>query len=608
MPKPSFSHDSQDHPCLSPWIPDDATCPSLHTSPTINVKSLHDLQPSDSSPYYRFAPDSPQTGSLLQLPIASPSYYPDSFMEMSPPELTAYNSLPHILTGQDHTFPHHQPPSPPDDTPELVQRELPRIGFCEPPSPPLESPSDVDDLPPILDSTHSPSGYLRNLEHEPGGTMQLDTRRCCQSHYDNAGTASERAGLFPGGPQLSPEQDILTPDSPSWTTTAFLDSDFSEDEPMPWSVDRSRGQATKARGNSLDSSQQDAYEFMAPVHRPLRSFTTPTPSSQQPRGQLGELWDSSCVDIGCDTSHSPRANLASFDFSFDDHSPDFPSSLLSQSPREETFALFDESYGDNAFENPVGLFPAGFEPSSPHSPHMQLLPDSEGPMDCQPTTISPSLLGLPDSEIGLGLDVDGIDRSPSPSDYELQLLDGSTDVPLHGLSEEEFQGLRAMYEQLSRSEAAARERENVLDRRVKDISALLKPPRASPDSMVMLARRQELRAATDMRIEARKVRKEEKRRLRELGALLDVKLNCAVFRSKGIIQSVPQLVADMVFKRHDRCRPLANRKAASYCRTHVPSPLRSSFTEDSIVSADDVSLMDSMSADGSDEDERMTVM
>ena len=83
---------------------------------------------------------------------------------------------------------------------------------------------------------------------------------------------------------------------------------------------------------------------------------------------------------------------------------------------------------------------------------MQLLPTEEDGMatdPCPTDTIAPALLGLPESEPvpGLGLDVDpGLDRSPSPSDYELHLLDGQIDIPLRDLPEDEYAELRSYYD------------------------------------------------------------------------------------------------------------------------------------------------------------------
>ncbi|KAI0344936.1 hypothetical protein BDW22DRAFT_1325978 [Trametopsis cervina] len=228
-------------------------------------------------------------------------------------------------------------------------------------------------------------------------------------------------------------------------------------------------------------------------------------------------------------------------------------------------------------------------PSSPHSPLMQLAPDPSDGTFIVPSdgTISPALLGPPSPDDGLGLFVEpsGVDppfiRSPSPSDFELQVLEGQVDISATGLPEDEYQLLRTLYESVQQAEASAREQENALDRRVKDISALLDPSKMVSDPAVMYSRRQELRTASEMRTEARRARKREKHRLREVGAILDLKLDLdrSVFQRRGSMRNVPQLVANMVLKRRDASRSLANRKAAGAARTS-PSPLRSSASRE----------------------------
>ena len=379
-------------------------------------------------------------------------------------------------------------------------------------------------------------------------------------------------------------------------------------------------ESTKQRGNSLDSSQTESYDFLAASSlRPRRrSFTTP-PDFASSSPQLDDLWDApNRMDVDEEEdalTRSPRSPSLSLHLAgFDDADmelidEDAPSHLLSASPQgPPPLALFDE---------PSYTGGCDFVPSSPHSPHMQLLPSDEDDalmmmgLSSEPTaatatvaagtaTIAPALLGLPEAADvgvgGLGLDVDaGLDRSPSPSDYEVQLLEGYGDVAASELPEDEFRQLRIQYEELRHAEAALKERESVLERRVKDISGLLKPERASEDAAVMRARRQEYRAATELRAETRRARKEEKHRLRELGALLDLKLDTRVFHGKGSMRSVAHLVADMVFKRHDKSRSLANRKTAAAPRTSscfLSSPLRSSFSLEDLVLDDD--LDDSM--------------
>ncbi|KIP07359.1 hypothetical protein PHLGIDRAFT_512563 [Phlebiopsis gigantea 11061_1 CR5-6] len=150
------------------------------------------------------------------------------------------------------------------------------------------------------------------------------------------------------------------------------------------------------------------------------------------------------------------------------------------------------------FDDPLYTDGCDFVPSSPH---IQLLPSDEGdallimglvsePAAMRTATITPALLRLSLVVGGLGLDVDvGLDRSPSPSDYEVQLLKGYDNAAASELPEDEF-----------------------------------RQPRASEDAAVIRAWWQEYHAATELWEETRRAWKEEKHRLRELGAPLDLKL------------------------------------------------------------------------------------
>lgn len=636
MSQPLLSHDLPERTFLDNWsCHEDTYCPypdhillkplspiffedeSQHSPP----QRPHPLSRSDS-----YLPSPPRTGTPFKSP-SLPDICSSSCMDPSDPDAPSYRqSLSRLLTGSHDACCHTQPPSPPLDTPELVQRALPATRQAEPLSPPLTSPVDMLDLPLTtfgsLDRDPSDRGSLllprRQDEHADFGVASSSRQ---QSYWGDDKHSS--ATLLHNGhiSSHSPVQELLTPDSLTWNDGAMLDPLFDDSE-MDWSSADSDEHSfvrdlrtplgeVKPRNHSLDSSQQGSYDFLAAMHhsslRPSRSYTLPPsmPSAQPSSPQLDGLWDEpQSVDrMDIDDQHllrsprSPSLNLNLFD---DPESSlldatgscQFPdSSLLSQSPRPPPLPLFDDPSLDSTSS---GILSGDFVPSSPRSPHMQLLPTGEDDMvtDPSPTdTISPALLGLPEPESveGLGLDVDaGLDRSPSPSDYEIHLLDGQLDIPLRDLPEDEYQELRSYYDFLIQSEAAAKEREAMLDRRVKDVSALLKPPKAVDDPLVMRARRQEYRSATDLRVEARRVRKEEKHRLRELGTLLDLKLETRVFNTRASLRSVAHLVADMVFKRRDRTRSLANRKVASAPRTLHPSPLRCSFSAEDLRSSVDL--------------------
>lgn len=576
-------------------------------------------RPHQSSRSDSYLPSPPRTGTPFK-PSSLPEVCPASCMDPSDHDAAPFHqTLSRLLTGSHDACRHPQPPSPPLDTPELVQRTLPDARQPLLLSPPSTSPVDMLDLPQLatfdsFQNDPSPRGFLRRSEDYPEFSGASSSREpgCWADDNHRSATLLHSGHIT----SQSPVQDLLTPDTPAWSSVGMLDPLFDDVE-MDWSDDDSTSHTfihdlrpppgdSKPRNNSLDSAREDTYDFMAAMHhsslRSRRSFTMPPslPSSQASTSQLDALWDvpheTHPMDI--DDEHllkspqSPSINLNAFD---DPHSALLdatgschypPSTLLSHSPRPPSLTLFAEPPFDSATG---AFFTDEFVPSSPRSPHMQLLPTEDDMVtDPIPTeTISPALLGLlePEPASGLGLDVDpGLDRSPSPSDYELHLLDGQLEIPLRDLPEDEYHQLRAYYDTLTQSEAEAKEREAVLDRRVKDVCALLKPPKAVDDAAVMRARRQEYRTATDLRAEARRLRKEEKHRLRELGALLDLKLETRVFNTRTSLRSVAHLVADMVFKRRDRTRSLANRKAASVPWTLQPSPLRCSFSAEDLSS------------------------
>ncbi|KAI0823804.1 hypothetical protein BC628DRAFT_1381907 [Trametes gibbosa] len=257
-------------------------------------------------------------------------------------------------------------------------------------------------------------------------------------------------------------------------------------------------------------------------------------------------------------------------------------------------------------------------PESPHSPNL-LLPELEDE-EMQPSTelhvppvetISPSLLGgapAPEQEgLGLFLQTLSVDppfaRSPSPDDDDLQFPDVQLDPASTNLEVDEFLQLRALRKHALQQERAARLAESELNDRVTAAAAALLPPveRAPSgsqpselDFMERRARKRELHTAMDMRAEARRVRKQQKRRSKEIGALLDLKMQAPVSPMQGIpplmgggkawTRSLAHLVANMVLRRHDRSRPLENRTPFD------PAMRRKSYLHHSL-SADDLLVM-----------------
>ncbi|KAI8974187.1 hypothetical protein BD414DRAFT_498433 [Trametes punicea] len=236
-------------------------------------------------------------------------------------------------------------------------------------------------------------------------------------------------------------------------------------------------------------------------------------------------------------------------------------------------------------------------PGSPHSPHRALPELEDEEMHPMPTeqlapleTISPSLLGgaPPPEREGLGLFLQPVSidpplaRSPSPDEDDLQFLDVQLDPASTNLEVDEFLQLRALRKAALQQERAARLAEAELNERVTAAaSALLPPAHGDPDAMQMeldpaekRARKRELHAVMDMRAEARRMRKLQKQRSKEIGALLDLKMQTPISPIEGFppiamgggkswTRSIAHLVAHMILKRRDRNRPLENRPPPS---------------------------------------------
>ncbi|KIK91667.1 hypothetical protein PAXRUDRAFT_830634 [Paxillus rubicundulus Ve08.2h10] len=151
-------------------------------------------------------------------------------------------------------------------------------------------------------------------------------------------------------------------------------------------------------------------------------------------------------------------------------------------------------------------------------------------------------------------------RSPSPEDFELCLSpEDITDPELAGL-----------FDLRKRSVAA--------ERAARRVEALV-------DEIDLFTR-----------VEAQKTRKRTRERNKEVGALLRLKLGDGVGmcpqekspevnqqntqRRRGVIGSIPQLVAQMVFRRNETSRPLTKRKTAMAPRAYSRSSLSRSVVSD----------------------------
>ncbi|KAF8126613.1 hypothetical protein EV363DRAFT_363226 [Boletus edulis] len=223
-------------------------------------------------------------------------------------------------------------------------------------------------------------------------------------------------------------------------------------------------------------------------------------------------------------------------------------------------------------------------PFSPSRRSCSSLPDSDIEMG---DSTSDPVLALPGQQLlslpGADTDDDLIPRIPvSPSrpipftpSQPLLFIDDPRDVPLPRSPSPEDFDLCLSPEDITDPELA-----RLFDLRKRSIAA----ERA--------ARRVE--ALTDdvdlfTRAEARKIRKRERERSKEVGALLRLKLGDGVAtcpqerspesdpqnhaRRRGVIGDMSQLVAQMVFRRSETARPLAKRKMANTAREYASSPL-----------------------------------
>jgi hypothetical protein len=145
-------------------------------------------------------------------------------------------------------------------------------------------------------------------------------------------------------------------------------------------------------------------------------------------------------------------------------------------------------------------------------------------------------------------------RSPSPEDFNIDLDPSCETYP-------EFEQLRELSKKSNSMERAARQMEDLLLEQ----------------------------GAIQARNEARRMRKSEKEKGKEIIALLRLKLGKDFVgilergRSSNTAASAPQLVARMFLRRRETSRPLANRRVPTLTPiVHTPSPLSQVVSGDAI--------------------------
>ncbi|CCM00143.1 uncharacterized protein FIBRA_02170 [Fibroporia radiculosa] len=237
------------------------------------------------------------------------------------------------------------------------------------------------------------------------------------------------------------------------------------------------------------------------------------------------------------------------------------------------------------------------EPDSPSSPNIDLplLPGEYNQPPADEHTAALSVPGPSGDHEGLGLFLQPVSvdpplaRSPSPDDDDLQFLDVQLDPTSSKLEVDEFLQLRAVRRRALSAERAARLAETEFGELVSNAAhALLPPATASQPSEALdpetkRIRKRELHLAMDMRAEARHARKFEKQRSKEIGALMDLKMERGIAPGPGAMRSMGQLVANMVLRRRDTFRPLANRNTGALVQPHTRSPLVHCFYSEDLL-------------------------
>jgi len=438
--------------------------------------------------------------------------------------------------------------------------------------------------------------------------------------------------LFVVSPQDSQSDSTPSWSSMDWSTGDERDSDFSPVSPRPRSLSLDLPDLDHLPSDDhfgFDPAGSQSSELFvpgysqAPPHSPWFGQDVLSPEDTSYR----DIHQMDMMNVDGEPPPSPRpAGMLLLppcgpdsDNSFTDtmipsEENTWSPPLVSPSPLRRSFLDIQGTFIDQLCLTPIPRSPHAFSsslpdlsvdesiepPSAPSSPHLALPPlgdDFSQPPSSEfiDGTVAPALLAPPPNDhegLGLFLQPISIDpplaRSPSPDDDDLQFLDVQLDPTSSNLELGEFLQLRAVRRRALTAEREARNAETELGERVSSAANALLPPshadagasdhfdtEMTEDSDAeKRARKRELHIAMDMRAEARRVRKREKQRSKEVGALLDLKMERGVAPGKGAMRSIAQLVANMVLRRRDNFRSLANRKTTcSEPRPYVRSSL-----------------------------------
>ena len=500
---------------------------------------------------------------------------------------------------------------------------------------------------------HSPlSMHIELDDHAPHNPALLETEYRHSSAFEVSPLRSSRSQSTP----------TMSWSSHDWSSGSDRDDDFSPpSSPRPKSLSLDLP--------DLDSfSSQDSGLRVAdfPRRRPALFGLDGLDSRQQVPwftqvdidGEDDGLRETDFMNIDGDPPEpsSPRPPLALLLPSGDDSDDSFSDTVISPEEGPWSTSLSPTAYSDlrNTSNDPLCITPIPRPPQlrstrsdfrtdaradSPPSPAPLTLslPIHHSQQSSDETiaeTVAPSLLSPPpEGHEGLGLFLQPISvdpplaRSPSPDDDDLQFLDVQLDPTSTNLEVDEFLQLRAVRRRALAAERAARGAEAELAERVAAATkALLPASQAAPGSSADVdmdfadaeeafdddakqLRKHELHVAMDKRAEARRMRKREKQRSKEVGALLDLKMERGIAPGKGAMRSIAQLVANMVMRRRDTFRPLANRKTGAvrgpYVRTQLAFCLSSDDLSDPELECEDTDT--DMDADADVDDDAMDV-
>jgi hypothetical protein len=224
--------------------------------------------------------------------------------------------------------------------------------------------------------------------------------------------------------------------------------------------------------------------------------------------------------------------------------------------------------------------PPRIPPSSPSRRSCSSLPDDTDNLPSSPSSPGTSLLSLPGADTDDDLLPDAsafvpfapFQGVPFVSSQPLLFIHDPRDVPLpRSPSPEDFNLCLSVHDMDSDPELA-----QLFELRKRSLAALQAPPEG-PECTEAYIRKSK--------------KKRERERSTEVGALLRLKLGDKLGmdvnegksperRRKGVIGSISQLVAQMVFRRHEASRPLAKRKPILSAHEYAHSPLSACIAAD----------------------------